>query len=427
MSEDAVRLTDSRAKGIVPPAASYKLHWCPDTPGFGVRVTAEGARAWIMERRLNGKTVRRTLGKADGRGAISGKQARSLMLEVNGELERGIDRSCERREERKAHRAETAADALTLGVALRDYVKNKRRGKDGLPLKERTKSDYLAMSEHGGTTKAGRPLADGELVMLVDRPLAKITAEQMRELHCKLLTSRGERRAAYAMQVLRAVLNWHGIKVPGNPLGRDVAGRDRIVLRQSPGKPNPIPPERLGAWWQAACTAGSDGVGGSKLGGDYYRFRLLTGTRGVELLGDAFGNPPIRVRDLDREGARISLPDTKNRKEHVLLLSRQALEIAVRNAEGRAGKEPLFPVGDPRKTLRAINHAAGVDVQGHDMRATFISVAEELVSAYTVKRMVNHADVGDVTGAHYVGKSETQLRAGWQIVADFIEQSAGKK
>ena len=42
-----------------------------------------------------------------------------------------------------------------------------------------------------------------------------------------------------------------------------------------------------------------------------------------------------------------------------------------------------------------------------------------------VSRMaVNHAVSGDVTLGHYVGKSEAQLRAGWQTVADFIDAAA---
>ena len=60
-------------------------------------------------------------------------------------------------------------------------------------------------------------------------------------------------------------------------------------------------------------------------------------------------------------------------------------------------------------------------MQGHGLRATFASIAEELVSGGLLKRMLNHADGGDVTLGHYVGKSEAQLRAGWQTVADFVE------
>lgn len=44
------------------------------------------------------------------------------------------------------------------------------------------------------------------------------------------------------------------------------------------------------------------------------------------------------------------------------------------------------------------------------------------MSLYALKKMLNHA--GDVTSGHYVKKSDVQLRAGRQAVADFIEQLA---
>jgi hypothetical protein len=46
------------------------------------------------------------------------------------------------------------------------------------------------------------------------------------------------------------------------------------------------------------------------------------------------------------------------------------------------------------------------------------------VSGAVLKKMMNHAAGADVTLGHYVGKSEAQLRAGWQVVADFIEAAA---
>lgn len=55
---------------------------------------------------------------------------------------------------------------------------------------------------------------------------------------------------------------------------------------------------------------------------------------------------------------------------------------------------------------------------------TFASVAEELVSGAVLKRMLNHSTADDVTLGHYVGKSEAELRAGWQTVVDFIEAAA---
>jgi len=56
-----------------------------------------------------------------------------------------------------------------------------------------------------------------------------------------------DRQACYAMQVLRALLRWHGVQIADSPLGRDTAGRDRIVFAPTTGDPSPIPPERLGA------------------------------------------------------------------------------------------------------------------------------------------------------------------------------------
>lgn len=408
--EKAARLTEKRALALPLPAAGYALHWCPLTKGFGVRVTASGARAWISERRVNGRTVRRTLGKVDGRGAISGDAARVIMLDISSELQRGIDRLDEQRAERAEQRADAADQSLTLAAALADYTKRKRRGKDGLALKERTRADYLAMVAPGGVSKAGKPFTDGELFALADVPLTRITADQVREVF-KTAANRGARRASYAMQVLRAVLNWHGVKVPGNPLSKDVAGKDRIVLGKTAGDPHPIPPERLAAWWRAASSMEG------REAADLYRLMLLTGARGIEVKG-------IKAQDVDTEGGRITLRDTKNRTDHVLLLSTQARAIVARYMAGKKPTQHLFTVGDARKALTTINTAAGTTITPHDLRATFASVAEELVSAYTLKRMLNHADAGDVTGAHYVGKSEVQLRAGWQAVADLITEAA---
>jgi integrase len=227
------------------------------------------------------------------------------------------------------------------------------------------------------------------------------------------------RRAGYAVSVLRAVLNWHGIQVENNPLGNTVAGKDRIRIASPKGKPKPIPPERLAAWWQAACAAGSDKVGGSALAGDFYRLRLLTGTRGIEL-------HKLKVAEVDLTGSRLTLRDTKNRTDHTIMLSTQALEIVTRQCDNKKPTDLVFPLADPRKTLQAINKAAGLEplqVQSHDLRDTFASVAEPLVSYLTLKRMMNHADSGDVTADSYVGTSEAQLRGGWQTVADFVTKS----
>lgn len=121
------------------------------------------------------------------------------------------------------------------------------------------------MIEAGRVSKTGRKFDDGKLFSIAQTLLTKLSAADIRRVHTEL-AKRSEREAAYAMQVLRAVLRWHGVVVAANPLGRDTAGRDRIVIAASQGNPSPIPPERLGAWWRAAAVAPS------RVAADYYRF-----------------------------------------------------------------------------------------------------------------------------------------------------------
>ncbi len=268
------------------------------------------------------------------------------------------------------------------------------------------------------TTEKGSRQSAGGLHPIAHMALNELAAGDIREAY-DAAAKRSVRRAAYAMQVLRAVLRWHGVDVPDNPLGRETAGRDRITIRAPHGDPSPILPKMPGAWWRAARIAPS------QVAAVYDRFQLLTGCRVIEIHGHKLhGYPPITVGDIDQRGGRAGLRDTKNRRDHKLLLSTQVLETAKRNCVWRKTEKPLSPVVDARKTLAWINAKAGTNVQGHGLRATFASVAEELESSASFKRMMDGAIDGDVTLGHYVAKSEAQLRAGWQAVADFVGQAA---
>ena len=316
---------------------------------------------------------------------------------------------------------QASTDGQTFAEALREYVEAKRRAKDGLPLKARTKSEYTKMVEPGKIAKNGRKFADGGLVALADTPMREITAKDIWNVYNSLL-KRSKRLADYAMQVLRAVLRWNGIHIPNSPLSQETAGRDRIVMAPPRGNPKPIPMERLGAWWLAACACPQ------RVAANYYRFRLLTGRRRIEIHGDKkYDYDPLKVGDVNLKSGRVLLRDTKNRTDHLLLLSREALKIAEEACKGRKADEPLFPIVDARKSLAWINKQAGTTVQGHGLRPTFTSIAEELVSGGVLKRIINHAVNNDVTLGHYVGKGEAQLRAGWQTVADFITKAASEE
>lgn len=394
--------------------------------GLQLRIAPDGVRTLLVRYSVKGSDVERQYRLpqeyGEGPGQMKLVTACAEAARIRALARDGVDWPAQEEARLRAEAAEREQmdrqEGMTVAKALREYVDKKRRAKDGLPLKARTKADYLAMVEPGVTAKTGKKLADGLLFQLANKLLVKLTSDDIRDQYSSLL-KRSKRQADYAMQVLRAVMRWHGVVVPGNPLGRDTAGRDRIVLAPAKGNPAPIPPERLGAWWRAS------GKAPSQVAADYYRFQLLTGCRGGEIHGDKrYNYPPIKVGDVDCNAGKVVLRDTKNRSDHKLLLARQALEIASKHCAGRKPDEVLFPITDARKTLKWINARAKTHVQGHGLRDTFASIAEELVSGGLLKRMLNHSVAGDVTLGHYVGKSETQLRAGWQTVADFIEAAA---
>lgn len=61
-------LTNAVVEALPLPDKGQKLHWDSgkgSVSGFGVRVTANGAKSYIVQGRVNGKSVRYTIGPCD--------------------------------------------------------------------------------------------------------------------------------------------------------------------------------------------------------------------------------------------------------------------------------------------------------------------------------------------------------------------------
>lgn len=371
--------------------------------GLQVRVTANGVKTFSVFKRVAGGAPERiTIGRYP---AISVDQARKKAKAVVSQLAQGESPAAAKRVD--------DAKVLTLAAAVAEYLAGKRRT-DGLPLKQRTHDDYNAMIAPGRLTAAGKRTRGGTLATLANKPIQGITAADIKAVHVANL-QRGERQAIFAMQTLRAVLRWHGVAIPHDPFSRETHGRDRIVLPKTRAS-DPEPVERvmasLGGFWRALQAMPASAAT------DYLAFLMLTGCRA--------GEPrTITLANVDLQAGRIVLRDTKNRTDHVLRLSKQALAIVERAAEGKAGADRLFPASivEVNKAAHELVAATGLAFVPKMARSIFASIAEELVSAATLKRLINHTQVSDIAGTHYIRKQEDQLRAGWQAVADYIEQA----
>src|SRR4051812_22872737 len=57
-----IRLTQLAVERLAPPVSGRVIHWDRHLPGFGLRITARGAKSWVAMYRVNGKAVMETIG-----------------------------------------------------------------------------------------------------------------------------------------------------------------------------------------------------------------------------------------------------------------------------------------------------------------------------------------------------------------------------
>src|SRR5262245_24561630 len=78
------------ADHVKTPEAGYAVHWDAKTPGFGLRVTAAGARSWILQYRVRGSRRARkaTLGSAS---VLKAAKAREIALDWLARARQGED------------------------------------------------------------------------------------------------------------------------------------------------------------------------------------------------------------------------------------------------------------------------------------------------------------------------------------------------
>jgi integrase len=418
------RLTDAfarSAKAHVPGRDVWHCHGRErsNLPGaLYLRVSPHNARSWTFRVTVDTKRAVRTIGPAgDGSsGTFTLRMALDVVDQWRNQMRdrgtRDINTILD------AEKSAQAADARTFADALREYVKTKRRGKDGLALKARTVRDYLGMIEQAPHGKLQPLLAD-----IATRPIKALTGEEIRHVYAKA-RERSDVQANYAMRIVRAVFNEEGISPPNDPFAKTTPGKHRIRLPGTKARKNPIPADHRGAWWQAAQRVGSQRAR------DLLRFLALTGCRIGEILGSIEdGYAPVRVADVDHKAQCIILRDTKNRLDHTLQLSKQAIAIVAKHCEGRAADNQLFDISETaaRSTMQRINAAAELERDAHsphDLRATVISMTRVLpIAPVIAEHLVNHASDG-VSSEHYHGDLDAEARAAWQAIADAWEAAA---
>lgn len=355
--------------------------------GFALRVTSRGVKSFVVEK-LVGKKVRRiTVGRF---GPFTVEQARKEANILLRKVATGIDPIVERKEQ--------AASAMTVREIYEDYLNTKN-------LKARTVKDYNAIMRE--------TFADWQ-----DKPLRSLTKDMVAKRH-KERGKQSEARANNAMRVLRALFNFAAAKhedstgktmFPENPVDclSKLGAWYRIKRRQTF-----IKFHQLASWSQSVMKLENEVIR------DYLLFVLFTGLRFNEAA-------TLQKKDVDIKDKTFSIIDTKNHETHTLPLSDYACEIIERRIELSPnqyvfpGSKENSPIVELRKQISKVIAETGIMFTVHDLRRTFITIAESLdISAYALKRLLNHKIPNDVTAGYIITDVE-RLRKPMQMITDYI-------
>jgi integrase len=106
--------------------------------------------------------------------------------------------------------------------------------------------------------------------------------------------------------------------------------------------------------------------------------------------------------------------------------------LATRKAQF-PGSPYVFPgagktghLAEPKRLVHTIGERIGHHFTIHDLRRSFITVAEGLnIPQYSLKALVNHRHPDDDITGSYIQLSAERLREPMQRITDFILESAG--
>ncbi len=395
MASLKTKINKGAVDGAEVPATGQAFIWDVEVKGFALRITSGGTKTFIVQKRIGGKDRRVTLGRYP---EITAEQARKLAQAHVGEISKGNDPI--------AAKATKEVQAKTLREVIEDYL-------DMGTMKASTAKDLQ------GTLNI-------HCAAWMNKPVTKITRDMVAKLHAKIgkepNPKTGGTKMATANKVaryLKALLNFTQEQYRTGDDLPILASNPTAVLKKRMYKvqrrTGHLEPHQIGAWWRAT-EALQDSAR------DYLRAMLLTGLRSSEAIN-------LRWADVDIEGRTLTVRNTKNGTDHTLPVG--AWLTAMIAARPRHN-EFVFSSERGRPTNRrgGIDKAAelsGLDIQKHDLRRTFLTVADAVdVPFFALKALVNHksGSGGDVT-AGYIQTSTERLRKPMQAIESYILAAAG--
>lgn len=406
MDDKTFNFTKAKLDSLPIPDKDRETYFDKSVKELQLRITNKGAKSFVVTRRVNNKIVRVTLGRYP---SMTIDQARTEARKQLGLMVTGIDPN-------KAKKAERAK-GTTLNQCLEDYLSIRAS------LAENTKKGYRAM-------------VNNHLSDWLDKPLKDIDRDMVAVRHKKIIDSGQTVAANNVMRCLRALFNFaqgqyedeHGKPFfSDNPVTRlshtrawTPETRRKTILKAS----------ELPLWIEAvdALRASDENHidASPSTVADYLEFCLFSGLRRDDVfslkweqieLDTALMHPVIHKKQAEV----ITLPLSS----YLITILKRRKKVQVNEFvfSGRGGDGRF---DDPKRQIAKVVKMSGIKFSSHDLRRTFISVAESLdISTYAIKRLCTHSLGGDVT-AGYIQMDVERLRAPMQKITDYFLKAMGK-
>ena len=370
------------------------FYWDDELAGFGMYIGTK-SKTWCVQQRIGNKTKRVVLGKFP---TMTAEQARTAAKKGIGALAAGVDTVQEKREQN--------IKAVTLGEVFTAFLEARQ-------LKPKTVRDYTGVMNN--------IYPDWQKL-----PITEITRDAVERRHKKVGVERGEAYANLGGRTLRSVLNYASAKyetgkglsiLPENPVKRISQTRSWFKVGRRTGH---LKPHQLEIWFDAVLNIDNSTIR------DYLIFVLLTGCRKDE-------SAKLQWSDIDLTDNSYILRDPKNGRPMQLPLS-DYLANMLTARKLSSNNDFVFPgegvrgyLVEPKRQLAKIIEKTDAPFAMHDLRRTFVTIAESLdISSFAVKALVNHKQGDDVTSG-YIQLNVERLRIPMQTITDFILKSAGIK
>jgi integrase len=350
-----IKMTARSIEALRPPPAGQIDYWDADRPGFGLRISAGGRKAWIAMYRRGNVKRRLTLGTYP---PLSLAEAREKAAVAHHTVQySGADPA-------GAKKAERLAETLTKLAT--DYIERHAKRH-----KRSWRKDLLILEKDAlprfGKRKA-KDISRREIIAMLDEIVARGAPIQ----------------ANRTLEIVRKLFNW--------AVACDILEANPCYRVPKPSRENRsdrvLSEEEIRAVWQALSVE-------APLTAAIFKLRLMTAQRGAEVLAMRWGQISSGWWTIPAEVA-------KNGFAHRVPLSAPILSLLDEIRPLGMGSEWIFPgrIGEGHrvaihKAHNRIGRRSGLSFVPHDLRRTAASHMTSMgISRLVVSKVLNHVESG---------------------------------